>query len=380
MRIVQITTDNRNQLRDYEKSEPYFGTAPAGLLDGFEGMLGVEVHVISCTSTRMHVPEMIGSNIWFHQPYVPKLGWGRSLFLGCAWTVKRLLQRLKPDIVHGQGTERDCAMTAVLSGFPNILTLHGNMRIHAKRPENSGNIYYKLAAGLETYCLKRTDGVVAISNYTREIVEGFAKKTWLLPNAVDKRFFEVVVDPQRIPRILFVGSLDERKNPIGLIKACEPLLRAGACRIAFAGVGDPQSAYRKEFDSLLTTTPGLEQLGFLGRDQLAAEFAKSSILVLPTFEDNCPMVILEAMAAGLPVAASRVGGVPDLIRHEADGLMFNPHDPLDIRKTVERLVENPGLGETMAAEARKKAFHEFHPREIAIRHVEFYREILRDKS
>lgn len=376
MKIVQITTDNRNQLGDYAAAEPHFGTAPAGLLDGFDGMPGVEVHVISCASARMRVPEMIGSNIWFHQPYVPKPGWGRSMFLGCAWSVRRLLNRIQPDIVHGQGTERDCAMAAVLSGFPNVLTIHGNMRVHAKRPEHRGSIYYKVAAALETFCLKRTDGVVAISNYTREMVEGLAKNTWLLPNAVDKRFFEVRVHPPEIPRILFVGFLDERKNPIGLIKACELMLRSGRCTIAFAGGGNPQSAYWKEFNALLETMPGLELLGFLDRGRLAAEFAKSSLLVLPTFEDNCPMVILEAMAAGLPVAAARVGGIPDLVIHETDGLMFDPRDPLDIRRAVERVVSNREFREAMVTAGRTKALQKFHPREIAQRHVEIYREIL----
>ncbi len=376
VKIVQITTDNRNQYGGHSLPEPYFGTAPTGLLDGFADMPGVEVHVVSCASVKMEVPEKLAANIWFHQPYVTKLGWGRSLFLGCAWSVRRLMKRLQPDIVHGQGTERDCAMAAVLSGFPNVLTLHGNMRVHAKRPEQKGITYYKMAAALETFCLKRTDGVVAISSYTEELVKDLAPKTWLLPNAVDRRFFDVLPTQPDIPRILFVGSLDPRKNPLGLLRACAPMLRAGECTLALAGQFHAASTYGKEVLELMESLPGISLLGFLDRDALATEFRDSSLLVLPTFEDNCPMVVLEAMAAGLPVAASRVGGVPDLVEHERDGLLFDPHDPADVQSCIERLIHDSALRANFAIRGRTKALEKFHPQKIAERHLEIYREVL----
>ncbi len=377
MKIVQLTTDNRNQIKQYDLTEPYFGTAPAGLIDGFSLIEDVEVHVISCTSRRMSVPEKLAANVYFHQPYVPKIGWGRSMFLGCAWATRRLLRRIKPDIVHGQGTERDCSMEAVLSGYPNVLTLHGNMRVHAARPEQKGSSYYKMAAALETFCLKRTDGVVAISRYTQELVAGLARKSWLLPNAVDRRFFDVAPASPSVPRILFVGSLGERKNPLGLLKACEDLLRKGECTLALAGQSDAEGEYGHKVLKLAATLPGVELLGFLDRDALAAEFARSTLLVLPTFEDNCPMVILEAMAAGLPVAASRVGGVPDLVQEGETGLMFDPASTDAIRDAISRLLENPEMRAAFGVAARRHALEHYHPAVIARRHVEIYREVLK---
>ena len=376
MKVVQLTTDNRNQHKRYDLGAPYFGTAPEALLQGFAQIEGVEVHVISCASQKTASPEKLAPHIWFHQPHVPKLGWGRSLFLGCSLATRRLIRQLNPDIVHGQGTERDCAMEAVLSGFPNVLTIHGNMRVHAARQEQQGQVYYRMAAALESYCLKRTDGVVAISNYTNELVKPLAKKTWILPNAVDQRYFEVETSPDPLPRILFVGAINERKNPIGLIKACEPLLRSSQCTIAFAGEGNPQSHYCKEFKQLLETVPGLELLGFIDRVALGREFRRATLLVLPTFEDNCPMVVLEAMAAGLPVAASRVGGVPDLITHEQDGLMFDPNDPVEMRACIERLVKEPQTRAGLGAAGRITAQERFHPKVIAAGHLKIYREVL----
>lgn len=376
MKIIQLTTDNRNHDKRYDLGFPYFGTAPTGLLEGFTGMPGVEIHVISCASQKTASPEKLAPNIWFHQPYVPKLGWGRSLFAGCVLATRELLKDIKPDIVHGQGTERDCAMAAVLSGFPNVLTLHGNMRVHAARSENEGSVYYKLAAFLEGYCLKRTAGVVAISRYTEDLVKDLTPSTWLLPNAVDRRFFNIEPEPQAVPRVLFVGSIDERKNPLGLLRACIPMLRAGECTITFAGQAKASLPYVQEFLKSAEALPGVELTGFIGRDELGAQFGRSSLLVLPTFEDNCPMVVLEAMAAGLPVAASRVGGVPDLITHEKDGLMFDPNDSADLRTCLERLVSEPDTRARLGAAGRITAQERFHPKIIAAAHLEIYREVL----
>lgn len=377
MKIVQFTTDSRKHFKDYARAEPYFGTAPQGLLDGFTDFPESEIHVISCSHVAARAPEKLADNIWFHQPHVAKLGWGRTFFLGCVLATRKLLKDIKPDIVHGQGTERDCGMAAVLSGYRNVLTIHGNMRVHASRSENRGRPYYKMAALLEGFCLKRTDGVVAISSYTEDLVKDLTPRTWLLPNAVDRRFFDITPEPQAVPRILFVGSIDERKNPLGLLQACEALLRAGECTLTFAGKGNESSPYYQDFLRYAAALPGVELLGFIGRDELGEQFARSSLLVLPTFEDNCPMVVLEAMAAGLPVAASRVGGVPDLITHDLDGLMFNPNQGLDVGACIEKLVREPLTRTRLATAGRITAQERFHPKVIAQRHLEIYREVLR---
>lgn len=377
MKIVQLTTDNRNQHRKWTLENPYFGTAPESLLQGFAAIPECEIHVISCSSRPTNNPEKIAPNIFFHGLNIPKIGWGRTLFLGCTFATRRLIASIRPDIVHGQGTERDCAMEAVHCGFPNVLTIHGNMRVHAARPEQAGSVYYKIAARLESYCLKRTDGIVAISNYTKNLVEPLNIKTWLLPNAAHGDYFEVIRKPDQIPRILFVGALGIRKNPRGLLKACEPFLREGACTLSFAGGGgDGDSEYYAAFLREAADIPGVEMLGFVGREELILELSRASCLILPTFEDNCPMVVLEAMAAALPVAASNVGGIPDLIEHEVSGLLFDPHLPGDLESCVGRLLSDTPLRERLAEGGKRAALLRFHPKVIAQEHLAIYREVI----
>jgi glycosyltransferase involved in cell wall biosynthesis len=88
------------------------------------------------------------------------------------------------------------------------------------------------------------------------------------------------------------------------------------------------------------------------------------------------MVVLEAMAAGVPVLASNVGGVPDLIEHEKTGLFCDPQRPESFRAGVARLLGEPGLGRQLVANAKTEAQRRFHPQVVARRHLEIYCEVL----
>ena len=150
MVIVQLTSDNRESFREYHKPIPWFGTAPDALLQGFAALpQDAEVHVVSCIQQPVSSPAKLADNIWFHSLHVPKLGWMRTGYQGCVRAVRRKLKELRPDIVHGQGTERDCAISAVFSGFPNVLTVHGNMNAIARLHHSPIGTFHWLAARFE---------------------------------------------------------------------------------------------------------------------------------------------------------------------------------------------------------------------------------------
>ena len=194
-RVAILTTDNREQQRDYRNPTPHFGTAPAALLQGFANLPDIEVHVISCLQSPVSSPEKLAPNIWYHGLHVPNIGWMKTAFQGCARSVRKKLKEIHPHIVHGQGTERDCAVSAVFSGFPNVLTIHGNMRAVAKVNGARPFSYGWLAARLEQMTLPRSQGVVCITNYTCSAVADLARRTWVVPNAVDASFFDLKPAP-----------------------------------------------------------------------------------------------------------------------------------------------------------------------------------------
>ena len=116
------------------------------------------------------------------------------------------------------------------------------------------------------------------------------------------------------------------------------------------------------------------------RAELKEQLREATALALPSLEDNCPMVVLEAMAAGVPVAACNVGGVPELVEHGRTGLLFDPTVPSDIVATIKRLLRERDAVERMALEAKHQATFRFHPQEIAKRHCAIYEEVLNTRS
>jgi glycosyltransferase involved in cell wall biosynthesis len=379
MKIAVLTTDNRECFKHYERAKPYFGTAPAALLQGFAALPEVEVHVISCSQVPLTPLEKIGENIWFHSLHVPRWGWLRTGYLGCIRAVRKKLRELQPDIVHGHGTERDCAISAAFSGWPNVITIHGNMRALARVNQARLFSYLGLAAQLERYVLPRTSGVVCITRYTEGRVKNLARQTWVVPNAVDQQFLEIQAQAETaaLPIGLCIGTICLHKNQNAFIQALDPLAAQRPFRMFFAG--EAVGAYGEEFHQLIQTRPWCEFAGFIGREQLRRQLKTATFLALPSWEDNCPMVVLEAMAAGVPVVASNIGGVPDLIESERTGLLCDPNRPESFREQVARLLAEPHLAQQLAANARSEVLRRFHPQVIARRHLEIYREVVQSR-
>lgn len=376
MKIAFIVPDNRDHLQQLHLPGPTFGPAPQSLLDGFAQLpRDCEVHIVSLLHKPLPCPEKLAPNIFFHHAVVSDWAWGRGLYFGGSRAINALLRKIRPDIVHGQGTETYPAICATRSGLPNVLTLHGNMRAIAEVFRARPLSYLWVVARVEAVALRKTDGVVCISSYTRSLVESLARKTWLLPNAADDSFFDVPRNPVQPPEILCIGYTDARKNQIGLIKALDPLAAQGKFVVRFLGkVSDDE--YGREFSELLKTRPWCQAPGFTDRAALRAAFSRATLLALPSVEENCPMVVLEAMAAGLPVAAAKVGGVPDLVEHNKTGLFFDPSDGESIRRAINPFLSNPSLGDQMGQAGRAVAEARFRPKEIARRHLEIYREVI----
>jgi len=375
LKVGFFTTDSRDHMPNPGKF-PSLGTAPSALLEGFLGMPNIHVHIISCSQKGVPSAEKLGSNIWFYSLVVPKWGWLRSGYMGCVLASRRLLTAIMPDLVHAQGTERDCAISALSFRGPKILTLHGNVRRVASVLKAPPFSYWWLQARLERFSIPRFDGVVSISKYTQSLVSGLAKKTWLLPNAVDSAFFDI--QPKRaseVPVILVVANVDPRKNQIGLIHSLDSLSRQRSFEVRFFGKCG-EDPYGREFRSLVQARPWCFWGGMLGREELRQQFAQATAVMLPTWEDNCPMVVLEAQAAGVPVIASNVGGVPDLVENEVTGILTDPSRPETMPKALARLLGDPEFAKRLAEEGRSQAKARFHPKVIAAKHLEIYREVI----
>ncbi len=374
IKVAFIVPDNRDKLNMRWAPKPVIGYAPQALLDGFAEVGGCEIHVISVLRRREACPAQLAPNIFFHGLHLPFGAWFKTLYATAIIAVRKKTRAIGAHLAHGQGSETFAAIAGALTGIPNVVTLHGIGRQIAKFNAAPPFSYWGMTARLETIALRRADGVVCISTHTQRAVEMDARRTWVAPNAVDARYFLVPRTPIQPPQLLCVGLISRLKNQLGLIRALDPL----AARLPFTLVfcGRIEADIEAEFREKLRARPWCQHEGYLNTDGLREKMATAALLVHPTFEDNCPMVILECMAAGIPVAASRIGGVPDLVEPGVTGLLFDPNSDGQICGAVEQLLRDRATAEKFGAAGKAAAEKRFRPRVIAERHLEIYREVI----
>jgi glycosyltransferase involved in cell wall biosynthesis len=378
LRVALITTDNREDRRDYREALPCFGTAVQALLEGFAALANeIEVHVLSCSRARLPAPVVLAENITFHSLHVPSWGWLKTSYLGCVLAVRGALRRIQPDLVHGQGTERDCALAAVFSGYPNLITVHGNMRRLAGMAKARPWTFAGLTALLEGVAIRRAGGVVCLSSHSERLVAPDARAVWRIPNAVDPAFLRLSRRPiGPVPLILILADLLPNKNLLGFLRTMENLRDEIPFVVRIAGKADTRHESTRAVTAFAENHSWCQLSPFLGREEIREAMAGATCLVLPSLEENLPMVILEAMAARLPVAASVVGGIPDLIRDQETGLLFEPREPESMRAAVRRILGDPEHAARMADHAATLVAAEHSPVKIAREHLRIYRTLL----
>jgi glycosyltransferase involved in cell wall biosynthesis len=378
MKVAILTTDNREHYKRYDQPTPHFGTAPEALLEGF-AKTDIEVHIVSCTRRLMQSPEKFARNIHFHSLVVPKFGWLRTGYQGCIRAVRSKLREIKPDLVHGQGTERDCAITAVFSGFPNVLTLHGNMIDVARVLKSPIGSYQWLAARLETFALRRTSGVFCNSAYTEILVGPRAKKTWRVPNAVRTQ----VIDQKRQPPnrekcvILNVGVVCEYKQQLQVLDLAERLHGRGLpIEFHFAGTASRATPYGAAFlDKMLTAErEGYARYsGFKHSEELIEIYDGAAALIHTSTSESFGLVVAEALARNLKFFGLRLGGVPDIAENAEGAELFEPGDWSGIEQAIVAWFR---AGWPRSQNAAAIMAERYRPEIIAQRHLEIYREVL----
>jgi len=383
MRIVQLTTDAREHYGDYGKPEPYFGAAPEALLQGLAAVTEAEVHVVACTRRELQSPQKLADNIWYHSLLVPKLGWMRTCYQGCVRAVRRKLREIQPDIVHGQGTERDCAVCAVLSGFPNVLTLHGNMVEMARVLRARPGSYYWFAAALENFSLHRTLGVFCNSTHTKASVQPRTRRVWLVPNAVRSEVFNQPPNRSATARciILVVGVISVYKRQFELLEFARELHQQGLpVSFRFIGQASGTDSYTREFLARIRQT-GTEAYasykGHRGLGELIEEYDQAAALVHAPTAESFGLVVAEALGRNLKFFGTAVGGIPDIASGVEGAELFSQGDWEGMKQAIVRWVQ---AGCPQPARAAAVMRQRYHPEVIARRHLEIYREVLSTRS
>lgn len=379
MKIVFITTDNREHEHIYTEQCPRFAAGHKSLQQGFATLSDVELHVISCTQRTMQSPKKLADNVWFHSLHVPKVGWLRTLYQGCIRAIRKKIREINPDIVHGHGTERDCAISAALSGFPNFVTVHGNMAEIAKMNYARVGDYYWLTARLENFTLRRTGGVFCNSNYTENLVRPRARRTWLVPHALRMEFFRPIPAAEiRPPVLLNLGVISPRKRQLELLDIAEKLHRKGL-KFEFRFIGFFYSETDPYVQSFLKRIRPMEAAGvakFFNRvpdEQLVGCYDSASAVVHFPTEEAFGNTVIEGLSRELKFFGSRVGGIVDIAADMPQAELFVRDDFNGLADAIEKWIS---AGCPRAHGAAELIHRRYHPRVIAQRHLEIYRDVL----
>jgi glycosyltransferase involved in cell wall biosynthesis len=379
MKVAILTTDSRHHFAKYIDLTPSFGTAPTALLEGFASLPSLEVHILSCTQQPMSSPAKLVNNIWFHSLHVPKIGWLRTGYAGCIHAVRKRLSVIQPDIVHGQGTERDCGISAVFSGYPNVLTIHGNMAELARIFHARFGSFHWWTAKLENFTLPRTSGVLCNSHYTQSLVSTRSKNSWLVPNPIRDSFFAQLLPrnlPIETPTFLVVGVICPRKQQLEILKLLIKLRRQHTgFQVKFIGACG-EDPYGKAFLDLLhgqASNGWVSWLGILDEPALIQCMDSAHALLHFPKEEAFGLVVAESLARGLKLFASKVGGICDIASGVPEVDLIDPEDWGGLQKALATWIQKPI---SASQQTQQLMSARYHPKVIATRHLEIYREVL----
>jgi glycosyltransferase involved in cell wall biosynthesis len=289
----------------------------------------------------------------------------------------RLLRRERPHIVHVNSAKAAALgrVSAWLAGVPiRIYTVHGWAFLASQ------GVASHLYRWIERALRPLTTVTVCVSeNERRAGIEARAcdeRTTIVIRNGVEPADARARETSAATPRLVMVGRFQAPKDPVTLIRALA-MLRETRFEALFVGDGPDRPAVEEEVQRL-----GLESaVQFLGeRSDVPALLATADVFVLSTRSEGLPLSILEAMAAGLPVVASNVGGVPELVLDDATGLLVPPADPHALAGALERLLEDPLLGRRLGDAARLRIAEQFDIAAVREAHVSLYRRTLANRG
>jgi glycogen synthase len=293
------------------------------------------------------------------------VGWPRLRQLWALAALPHVLAAARPvDLVHAhQGEDVATLLLALVARdvhrCPLVVTLHCSVR-HTVTGRSSRSWLLRVVGGMvEHLAVRRADAVLVLVPRTAELLraDGIPEGTvHVLPSGFDPGLFtpggvDTFPGLPR-PRIGYVGRLAQQKRPDLLVQAFGRMRQPAQLVV----VGD--GPLRRTVQAAVERSPARERItvtGFVPHADVPRVLASLDVLALPSAYEEMGSVLVEAMASGLPVVASRVGGIPDLVQDGTTGLLVPPLDVDALAGALDTLVADRGCRLRMGSAARQRA-------------------------
>jgi glycosyltransferase involved in cell wall biosynthesis len=305
------------------------------------------------------------------------LGKRRGLELRMFPALAKVLREFRPQIVHTHLSVLRYVLPALLS-YPAPLVVHTLHNLAEHETDAIGRAIQRLA-------FRRAVLPVAISQEVAASVERFygLQSSAIIPNGIPVDRYQSVPDERTRWReaegfhrdsILFtcVARLEPQKNPFLLLRAFAAVKDTRA-HLVLLGSGSLMAPLKAHVHA-----HGLEgRVHVLGkRDNVRECLAASDVFVLSSNWEGNPLAVMEAMAAGLPVISTAVGGVPDLVRSGEQGILVPPEDCLAFTQAMRLLFDDSAKRTAMGRAARARASTAFRVERMVEGYVSLYRATL----
>jgi sugar transferase (PEP-CTERM/EpsH1 system associated) len=308
------------------------------------------------------------------------------------WRLFRLLRRLRPDIVHTRNLATlDCQFVAALAGVPgrvhgehgwDVYDLHGTNRRYRIMRRMVGRIAHRfvtMSRHLEQWLVKDVgiDAQQVTQLYSGVDAGKFSPRSGgraaMLPdNFADDGSFIIGT----------AGRLDPVKDPLNLVRGFAALAggdTSARARARLVYIGD--GALRAQLEAEATRLGVREACWFAGsRDDVAQLLRAFDLFVLPSLNEGISNTILEAMASGLPVVATQVGGNAELVEEGVTGSLCAPASPEALADAMRPYLADPALGTRQGAAARARVMQRFSMERMVQQYTDIYSQVFKRAS
>ncbi|HWZ45606.1 MAG TPA: glycosyltransferase family 4 protein [Candidatus Saccharimonadales bacterium] len=287
--------------------------------------------------------------------------------------LRRLVREREIDVVHTHNYKSNLyAWLATRSaGIPLVATCHNWTRSTAS---------LRFYASLDRLILRGFRRTVAVSPLVADKLRQARiphQRVSVIRNGIDTEVLQAApAFPREHPAQVTIGCvcrLVHEKGVADLLHAAQSLLKERpGLRFLIAGDGPD----RAEFEALAAELGIAPKVSFLGfQSNMAAVYASIDIFTLPSYNEGLPVSVLEAMAAGKPIVASRIGALPEVVT-EAAGSLIPAGDRAALAHSLRNLIDNPALMRKQGVHARERVRQLFDARAMARQYVEVYEDAL----
>lgn len=355
----------------------------ANLVEGLANFHDLEIHVVT-TNKGINQDIIISRKNYtlyiLHSSPFPTL---LNTLMFDRKKIRARIRGISPHIIHSHDIY---AYTTLDMDIPTVVSLHGIIHEDTK-------FYYGLKGGMrsliwnyiEKSFLNNSKYLIVQNNYVKEAIKKYFHGTvYLVDNPVSSKFFEIrKPNNSKEEIILFAGKIrpikgiDKLLKAIGIVRLCRPKVK-----LHLAGTITNLDYFHSlnVFIKKHNLEGNIVFKGNLRELDLLEEYTNSKVLVLPSNQEAAPMAVEQAMAVGRPVVASNAGGIPFVVKNNKTGFLVGKDNISEMASKIVALLSNEDLRIKMGANGRREAFKKFHPKIVANRTREIYREIISRNS